>query len=247
LSQPPLFLSLIIPAYNEENRLPETLTRILAYLERQPYSAEVLVVENGSSDRTLAVARQFANQNNAVRILQSPLRGKGVAVQQGMLAAAGQYRFMCDADLSMPIEQLDRFLPPARPDFDVLIASREAPGAVRYGEPTYRHLVGRVFNWVIHLLALPGLQDTQCGFKCFRDAVAEQVFSHQTITGWAFDVEALFIARYKGYRIQEVPIDWYFNADSKINVARDSLRMFVDLLRIRWNALAGKYGPHASR
>jgi glycosyltransferase involved in cell wall biosynthesis len=242
LSQSSPFLSLVIPAYNEENRLPETLKAVTEYIERQAYSAEVLVVENGSYDGTLAVAQAYALRSNLVRVLQSTARGKGLAIQLGMLAATGQYRFMCDADLSMPIEQIERFLPPGLPDFDVAIASREAPGAVRHAEPAYRHVVGRIYNWIIHLLALPGLQDTQCGFKCFRGAVAEEIFRLQTIPGWAFDVEALFIARQKGYHIQEIPIDWYFNSESKINVLRDSLRMFVDLLGIRWNAIKGKYG-----
>ena len=243
MAQSSLFLSLIIPAYNEENRLPGALTAITAFLERQPYSAEVLVVENGSHDRTLEVAQAFASNNDLVRVLQSPSRGKGLAVKQGMLAATGQYRFMCDADLSMPVDQMERFFPTGQANFDVAIASREAQGAVRYNEPAYRHVVGRIYNWIIRLLALPGLQDTQCGFKCFRGAVADEIFALQTIPGWAFDVEALFISRYKGYSIQEVPIDWYFNAESKINVLRDSLRMFVDLLRIRWNASRGIYGP----
>lgn len=241
MSQNSTLLSIVIPAYNEENRLPDTLTRILEYLARQNFSAEVLVVENGSRDRTLEIARAFAGQNSIVRVLHSRERGKGLAVRAGMLAAVGTYRFMCDADLSMPVEQIERFLPPSLPDFDIAIASREAHGAVRHNEPAYRHLVGRIYNGVIRLLALPGLQDTQCGFKCFRGTVADEVFRLQTIPGWAFDVEALFIARQKGYRIQEIPIDWYFNSDSKINVLRDSTRMFVDLLRIRWNSIKGAY------
>ena len=147
------FLSLVIPAYNEENRLPGTLAAITTYLERQSYSSEILVVENGSRDQTLAVAQAFAGQNAHVRVLQSPSRGKGLAIRQGMLAATGEYRFMCDADLSMPIEQLERFFPPGAAGFDVAIASREAPGAVRHNETVYRHVVGRIYNWVIHLLA----------------------------------------------------------------------------------------------
>jgi len=245
LSQKLPFLSLVIPAYNEENRLPETLNRILAYLEKQDYSAEVLIVENGSRDHTFEVAQEFSRQSSMVRVLQSVQRGKGLAVKVGMLAAVGQYRFMCDADLSMPIEQLERFLPPGQPDFDVAIASREMPGAVRYNEPAYRHMVGRIYNTIIRLLALPGLQDTQCGFKCFHASVAEEIFRLQTIPGWAFDVEALFIARRKGFHIHEVAIDWYFNPESKINVLRDSARMFIDLLRIRWNAVRGVYGSRS--
>jgi hypothetical protein len=148
---------------------------------------------------------------------------------------------MCDADFSMPVAEINRFLPPALGAYDVAIASREAPGAVRYNEPAYRHLVGRVFNTLIRRIALPDLQDTQCGFKCFRAAAAEDLFHRQTLTGWSFDVEVLFIARQLGYRIVELPIPWYFNPESKISVLRDSARMALDLLTIRMNALRGRY------
>lgn len=234
-------LSIIIPAYNEEHRLPDTLERIARFLDQQSYPAEVIVVENGSSDRTLEVAREFAGRDERVRALHEERRGKGRAVRTGMLAASGQFRFICDADLSMPIEQVNRFLPPHLEGADIAIASREAPGAVRYNEPEYRHLTGRVFNALVRWLALPGLQDTQCGFKCFRAEVAEEVFPLQTINGWTFDVEVLYIARRRGYRICEIPIDWYFNPESKVRVLRDSWRMFRDLLTIRANGRRGAY------
>lgn len=160
-----------------------------------------------------------------------------------MLAACGQYRFICDADLSMPIEQVNRFLPPQLADVEIAIASRESPGSVRYNEPHYRHLVGRVFNTLVRWMALPGLRDTQAGFKCFRGDIAAELFPLQTIMGWTFDVEVLYIARRRGYRIVEVPIDWYFNADSKVRVWRDSVTMFTDLLAIRRNARRGLYEP----
>jgi dolichyl-phosphate beta-glucosyltransferase len=239
LQQP--FLSLIIPAYNEEQRLPETLKRVLAFLESQSYTYEVLLVENGSQDRTLEIAQDYARRYASLHVLSAPVRGKGWAVRQGMLAAQGEYRFMADADLSMPIAEINRFLPPALSDVDISIASREAPGAVRYNEPAYRHLVGRVYNLMIRLLALPGLNDTQCGFKCFRGEVAEDVFRRQTLIGWSFDVEILFIARQRGYSIQELSIPWYFNPDSKVRVLHDSLQMGLDLIKIRLNALRGVY------
>lgn len=237
------FLSIIIPAHNEEKRLPPSLTKIDQFLKAQPYSAEVLVVENGSSDRTLEISREIARQMPALRVLSEQQRGKGLAVKRGMLEAAGQFRFICDADLSMPIEQVNRFLPPQLHNPAVAIGSRELPGAVRYDEPIYRHLIGRVFNGVVRLMALPGLQDTQCGFKCFRADVAEAVFSRQTLGGMSFDVEVLFIARQHGYAIQEVPIDWYFDPDSRVRLVQDSLRMFTDLLTIRRNQREGRYGP----
>ena len=235
------FLSVIIPAHNEEKRLPGTLEKTLTFLSTQPYTSEVLVVENASLDRTLQVAQEFARQNAMLKVVQCPERGKGFAVRQGMLAARGEYRFMCDADLSMPVSEIARFLPPALSDSDIAIASRETPGAVRYHEPYYRHLIGRVYNNLIRLITLPGLQDTQCGFKCFRGAVVDELFTHQTLGGWAFDVEVLFIAQRRGMRIKEVPIPWTSTPGSKVNVLRDSLRMALDLLTIRRNGWRGVY------
>lgn len=237
------FLSVIIPAYNEEHRLPATIGKVLAYLERQPYTYELIIVENGSQDRTFQFAQEFARGNPNLRVLRETQRGKGLAVKLGMLEACGEYRFMCDADLSMPVTEISRFLPPALTEFDIAIASREGPGAIRYNEPAYRHFVGRVFNTMIRLIALPDLHDTQCGFKCFHHAVAEDLFRCQTLTGWSFDVEVLFIAEQRGYRIVELPIPWFFNPDSKVNVVQDSFKMAMDLFRIRLNGLRGEYAP----
>jgi len=235
------FLSLIIPVYNEEKRLPHALEKVCAFLEKQVYSAEVIVIENGSNDATLQLAKQFASERPNLRVIHEDGRGKGLAVRCGMMEARGEYRFICDVDLSMPVEEIEHFLPPALTKFDIAIASREAPGAIRYNEPYYRHLNGRVFNTLIRLLVLPGIQDTQCGFKCFRAAAAEDIFRFQTLTGWSFDVEILHIARQHSYRIVEIPIHWYYNPESKINVMRDSWRMFLDLLTIRHNARRGIY------
>lgn len=235
------YLSLIFPAHNEETRLPETLTQVFAFAKQQSYPMEVLVVENGSSDRTYQIAQGFTGQEPQMRLLQNSQRGKGRAVKQGMLAARGSYRFMCDVDLSMPVNEINRFLPPSLEGYDVAIASREAPGAVRIGEPPYRHFVGRIYNGLIRFLAIPKLQDTQCGFKCFRGPVADDLFNRQTLTGWSFDVEILFIARLLGYKVVEIPIHWYYNPHSKISVVRDSFKMGMDLLTIRLNALRGIY------
>jgi dolichyl-phosphate beta-glucosyltransferase len=234
------FLSIIIPAHNEENRLPDTLAQVVQFLQSQPYTSEVLVVENASHDNTLKIAQDFAARNSIVQAIHLDQPGKGRAVQAGMLAAKGEYRFFADADLSMPISELSRFLPPAV-DAPIVIASREAPGAIRYDEPSYRHVTGRVFNNLIRALVLPGLQDTQCGFKMFRAEVAETLFKRQTLMGWSFDVEVLYIASLRGLSILEIPIPWYFNPESKVNVLRDSWRMFRDLLVIRRNGRLGKY------
>ena len=239
------YLSIIIPAYNEAIRLPASLEKIDAFLRTQSFSAEIIVVENGSTDDTLRLCRELQPRIKNLVMLHEDKRGKGWAVRQGMRVAKGEYRFICDADLSMPIEELPRFFPPLLKDTPVAIASREAPGAKRYGEPQYRHIVGRIFNWMVRLIVLPGLQDTQCGFKCFRADVAEAVFPLVGITGWTFDVEALYIARRLGYAIKEIAIPWHYNAHSNISVLRDSLHMGTDLLKIRWNALTGKY--HAQK
>jgi glycosyltransferase involved in cell wall biosynthesis len=239
-----LFLSIIIPVYNEENRLPHALEQVFAFLEKQAYPGEVLVIENGSTDGTLQLAQQYAREYPNLRVFHEPEPGKGNAVRRGMTEARGSYRFVCDVDLSMPVEEINHFLPPALTGFDIAIASREAPGAVRYNEPYYRHLTGRVFNCLIRLLVLPDIQDTQCGFKCFRATVAEGIFRYQKLTGWSFDVEILHIARQRGYRITEVPIRWYYSTESKIHILRDSWRMFLDLLTIRRNARRGVYDTH---
>lgn len=237
------FLSIIIPAHNEANRLPDTLEQVFGFLEKQTFTSEVIVVENGSSDQTFEIAQGFTAQHANLRVIQNDWRGKGLAIQRGIKESQGDYLFLCDADLSMPITEISKFIPPQLQNADIAIASREAPGAVRIHEPYYRHLTGRVFNTLIRLLVLPTLQDTQCGFKCIRADVARDIFRYQTLTGWAFDVELLFIARHHHYQIVEIPIHWYFNADSKISVLRDSLRMFLDLLVIRRNARRGLYDP----
>ena len=238
------FLSIIIPAYNEEYRLPRTLEQIFTFLEGQKYSAEVLIIENGSSDRTYEIATEFAGRYENLHVFSEQLRGKGNAVKRGMLEAHGEYCFLCDADLSMPIEEVNRFLPPQLSDIDIAIGSREAPGAVRYNEPEFRHLGGRLINLAIRVLILPGLQDTQCGFKCFRAEVAEKIFPFQSLAGWSFDIEILYVARKFGYKIVEVPIDWYFDPETKLRAVKDALRMIRDIFLIHWNNLRGLYNAH---
>jgi glycosyltransferase involved in cell wall biosynthesis len=229
-----------MPAHNEESRLARALEQVFSFLNSQNYISEVIVVENGSSDRTLEVAQKFTSIFPTLRILHEDLPGKGRAIHRGMLEAYGEYCFFTDVDLSMPVEEIKRFLPPAC-NYDIAIASREALGSIRYKEPSYRHFTGRVFNFFIRTLVLPGLQDTQCGFKCFRASAAKDIFHYQTLTGWSFDVELLVIARQRGYSIAEIGIPWYYNPGSKVNILHDSWRMFFDLLTIRRNARRGVY------
>jgi dolichyl-phosphate beta-glucosyltransferase len=234
------FLSVIIPAHNEENRLPGTMEQVQRFLEGQPFTSEIIIVENGSADKTYEIAQEFAERHARVRVTRSE-RGKGAAVKRGMLEAQGEYRFMCDADLSMPVHEILKFIPPALEGSHIAIASREAKGAVRYNEPAYRHLGGRGINFLIQALILPGLNDTQCGFKCFRADVVDDIFKLQTLNGWSFDIELLYIARRRGYLVQEVPIDWYYHSDTKVSALRDAVQMVKDIFRIRANARRGLY------
>ncbi|RLT36681.1 MAG: glycosyltransferase family 2 protein [Chloroflexi bacterium] len=238
---------MVIPAYNEEKRLPASLEKIVHFLRAQPYRSEVLVVENGSTDATSDVVRTFAQSVSAsdpfrVELLHSD-QGKGAAVKTGMLVGKGAHLFICDADLSMPIEEVNKFLPPQLPagSFDVAIASREIPGAVRYNEPAYRHLMGRIFNFIVRSLIIPGIEDTQCGFKLFTRAAAQDIFPYQTISGWGFDPEVLYIANARKLRVVEVPINWYYMADSRVNPVRDTIKMLREVLRVRRNGRRGIY------
>ena len=240
MEDPPL-LSLIIPAFNEGARLPTTLPQIVEYLQAQQFTSEVIVVDNNSSDETARIAEEFAAEYPFIRVLSESRQGKGAAVRTGMMAAMGEYIFMADADLSMPITEIKKFLPPVLEGYDVGIASREVPGAVRYNEPAYRHLMGRVFNLIVKIIAVPGYQDTQCGFKSFRRSVALDILEGQTIDGWAFDVELLYIARRRGYEIVEVPIDWYYHANSRISPLKDAIEMVREVVRIRLNGWKGIY------
>ncbi len=226
-------LSIVIPAFNEATRLPATLTQLTAFLTRQPWDWEIRVVDDGSTDGTADVVDRAAATEPRIVAQREPHRGKGGAVRAGLLAARGQYRFMCDADLSMPPEELPRFLPPVLEGFDLAIGSREGQGARRVGEPWRRHVIGRVFNRAIQILVLRGIQDTQCGFKMFTARAVDRLFPNTMLDGWAFDVEVLGLARTLNMRIVEVPIEWHHRDQSQVSMFRDGAAMFRDLLRIR--------------
>lgn len=237
----PYFLSIIIPAYNEESRLPQTLDFIADFVESQTYKTEVLVIDDGSHDRTAGVVKEFSRRYPFIRLLQPGRGGKGHAVKAGMLQARGEYTFLCDADLAMPITELPKFLPPQRNGYQIAIGSREGEGSVRYNEPAYRHLMGRVFNWLVKITAVPGFEDTQCGFKCFHCSVIGDLFSNQTLNGFGFDVEILYIAQKRGYKIIEVPIHWYYQSESKVHPIKDTIRMVQDIIAVRQNDRRGVY------
>lgn len=214
---------------------------IADFVENQAYKIEVLVVDDGSHDRTPEVVKEFSTQYPFIRLLQPGRGGKGHAVRAGMGQAQGEYAFLCDADLAMPITELPKFLPPQRNSYQIAIGSREGAGAVRYNEPGYRHVMGRVFNWVVKVMAVPGFEDTQCGFKCFHCSVIGDLFGNQTINGFGFDVEILYLAQKRGYKIIEVPIHWYYQSESKVHPIKDTLRMVRDIITVRQNDRKGVY------
>lgn len=236
-------LSLVIPAYNEgaPDRLPKSLREVVAFVSAQKFDIEVLIVNNNSNDDTLKISQTAADQYPYIRVITESTQGKGAAVKTGMLAANGQYLFICDADFSMPVQETLKFIPPTLEDYDIAIASREAPGSQRIDEPEFRHIMGRVFNFIVKVIAVRGLNDTQCGFKCFKREIALEIFPMQTINGWSFDVELLFIAQQRGYKIVEVPITWIYKDQSKIKPLKNSIDMVLETLRIRLNGWRGLY------
>ncbi len=248
------FLTIVIPAYDEEKRLPSTLDQVTTYLSGQTYTWKVIVVDDGSADRTAEVAGDFAKRfPNQVSVIRNPHCGKAFTVRTGLLAADGEYVFMCDADLSMPIGEIEKLLVHLENGYHVAIGSREARGAQRSDEPVHRRFMGRVFNRLVQLLLVPGMHDTQCGFKGFHGSVAHDVFQRlclysssarevrgPMVTG--FDVEVLFLAKKAGYSIKEVPITWRYVAGSKVSPLKDAIRMFKDVVKVRLNDWRGCYG-----
>ena len=234
-------LSVVIPAFNEAGRIGLTIEELLSRLGAYAASYEIRVVDDGSTDDTAGIVEAIARRDARVVLQREPHRGKGATVRAGLLGAKGALRFMCDADLSMPLSELPRFLAVVPSACDMAIGSREGPGARRVGEPENRHVLGRGFNALVRAAALPGLMDTQCGFKLFTARAVDMIFSRTTIAGWAFDVEVLVIARARGLRIREVPIEWHYRELSRVSAGRDSLRMMRDVLRIKLNALRGLY------
>ncbi len=237
-----LSLSLVIPALNEQSRLPYTLSEVERYLCEARIDAEVIVVDNGSTDATSVVVQQAASRFPRVRLMRTDRRGKGLAVRTGVLAAMGQVVIFADADLSWSVEDLLRFMSLVHRDSaPVVIGSREGFGSRRVDEPWYRHVMGRVFNRVVQALVVPGIQDSQCGFKAFDREAAQAIFRRQSINGFGFDVEVLYLARRLGYPVQVVPLRWEHKQHSTVAPMRDTLLMLRDVVRVRENAWRGSY------
>jgi len=236
-------LSVVIPAYNEENRLPRTLRDIDAYLRKQDYEYEIIVVNDGSRDGTVEVTNALMREIANLRLIDNRKnRGKGYAVRQGMLEAKGAYRVFSDADNSTSITHVGRMWPEFGKGFDIVIGSRDIEGAViAVRQPWWRQRLGDVFNLVVQLLSgLWGIWDTQCGFKGFSARAAHEIFSRARINRWAFDVEVLVIAKKLGYQIQEVPVTWVNDKQSKVRLS-GMVKMLLEVLQISMNNLIGKY------
>jgi glycosyltransferase involved in cell wall biosynthesis len=236
-----LDLSIVIPAYNEVNRLPESLRRLRTYLRKYGTLAEVIVVDDGSTDGTARLVQTWQRGWPALRLVEGAHRGKGGAIRAGVIAARGAFIALADADFSMPAEEFDRFRPLYAGQYDVAIGSRAAPGAERLGEPRLRKVLSHGFNLVVRLVLGIRLRDTQCGFKCLPREVALHLCAYQTIEGWGYDVELLHIAQRRGYRVREVPITWRYMDGSRVRPLRVALTMLRDVWHIRLNSWRGVY------
>ena len=236
-------LSVVIPAYNEESRLGRTLKRLAEYFAAVSYTTEIVIVDDGSTDGTVALAASHAQSFASFRIVRHEVnRGKGAAVRTGMLDARGAVRLFYDADGSTPIGEVGPALAHHRNGAAVVIGSRSMPGSNRATrQPAHRHLAGAVFRYMVYLVAIPGFRDTQCGFKSFTAEAAEAIFPRQILERFSFDVELLFIARRLGYRVVEMPVTWRDTADSRLSFLKDGWRMFTDLVMIRLYQLRGRY------
>lgn len=237
-------LSVVIPMYNEAARITKSLHRLAAYFSDKTYSYEVVLVDDGSSDDSIAVARRELGEVPSLRVVGSDRNyGKGHAVRMGMLRAKGDYVLFTDADLSTPIEELDKFWPRFEQGFDVVIGSRKMKGAeiIRH-QPWWRENMGKVFTWLTNRLVTRNLSDLTCGFKSFRRAAAQDIFSHQTLHDWSFDAEIMFIAQRRGHRIKEVAVRWHDERGTKVRIVRDTLRSIRGLIKIRLNGARGLYG-----
>ncbi len=235
--------SIVIPAYNESQRIVPTLNRVLTYIAEQGWDAELIVVNDGSADDTAEIVRGYVERNATVRLVENPgNRGKGYSVRNGMLQARGEVLLFSDADLSSPIEEAPKLLQALDEGADVAIGSRWLRSELQTErQPVHRQLLGRIFNVALRMILGLNFKDTQCGFKAFTRRAALSIFPWQQIERWGFDPEILYLAKKRGFRIQEIAVKWAHTKEGRINPLRDGIRMFVELLKVRWNSLTGKY------
>ncbi|MGP8143842.1 MAG: dolichyl-phosphate beta-glucosyltransferase [Terriglobales bacterium] len=243
-----LTYSFVIPAYNESARIRPTLDDLLRYTQEQNWDAEILVVNDGSTDDTAQIVREYAKVHPQVRLLENPgNRGKGYSVRNGMLQARGEICLFTDADLSSPISEAQKLFAVIGRGADIAIGSRWLRSEMQTErQPLYRQLFGRIFNLVLRAILGLRFADTQCGFKAFRRDAAQRIFPLQKIERWGFDPEILFLARRAGLRVEEVPVLWAHSEGTRLHPFRDGMRMFMEVLRIRWNAMAGEYADGAA-
>lgn len=244
----PPFLSIVIPAYNEEGRLPAALSRIAEYLRTQSYPREVIVVSDGSRDGTAQAARRWRPEGFPLQVIdRKENRGKGYTVREGAARARGDLILFSDADLSTPIEEVERFFPPLREGSEIVIGSRSLKDSnIVIRQPFHREVMGRVFNGLVRLLAVPGVADSQCGFKCFTRRAAAEIFPRCRIDGFSFDVEILFLARKFGLPVREIPVRWFNAPGSSVSPLRDSVLMLIDIFRIRAYSLGRAYSTKSA-
>jgi dolichyl-phosphate beta-glucosyltransferase len=235
--------SIIIPAYNEGARIGVTLNKVLLYVEEQGWDVEIIVVNDGSNDNTGEIVQQHMRRNSALRLLENPgNRGKGYSVRNGMMNAFGEILLFSDADLSSPIEEAPKLLAAIAEGADIAIGSRWMQSELQTErQPLYRQFFGRIFNLMLRLILGLKFKDTQCGFKVFTRRAALAIFPQQKIERWGFDPELLYLAEKYGFKVAEVPVAWAHSAGTRISPLRDGTRMVVEMLKIRWNALTGKY------
>ena len=231
------FCSIVIPSYNEASQIRSTLETIKAYMDSRNHKWEIIVVNDGSKDATEKIVKTFRLSEPRVQIVTIPHSGKGWAVKTGMHKASGKLRFMCDADLSMPINEIEKFFTAISKGCDIVIGSRELSESKRFNEPKIRHFIGRVFNFFAKKVSLTNFNDTQCGFKCFKEVAADLIFPQQASKGFAFDIEILKLAKKANFRITEIPIVWYHKRPSKLKIHIDTIKMIKDtfLIAIRNN------------
>ncbi len=233
-------LSIVIPAYNEEKRIGSTLQKIETYCKTNSFDYELIVVDDGSKDQTVNLANSSIIDKFRFNLLKNiQNRGKGYSVNKGMLAAKGEIVLFTDADLSTPIEELNNFLP-LLSQYDVLIASRALKASHVEKQPIYREIMGRTFNLFVQLLAVPRIKDTQCGFKLFKRPAVDAIFPQQKIFGWGFDVELLYLANRRGFKIKEIPVHWVNSLESKVSPFKDAFKMFKEVLMVRYLHLWGR-------
>lgn len=239
----PITYSIVIPAYNESARIRVTLDRVLAHIDRSGWNAEVLVVNDGSTDNTAQIIQQYAAQHPRLRLLQNPgNRGKGFSVRNGMLHAGGEVLLFTDADLSSPIEEADKLFAALTAGADVAMGSRWLRAELQtQRQPLHRQLFGRIFNLTLRLILGLRYRDTQCGFKAFTRRAVTLIFPRQHIERWGFDPEIVFLARKFRLRVEEVPVHWAHREGTSLDPLRDGVQMFLEVLKIRWHSLTGKY------